>query len=125
MARISRRRFLKVTGGGAAAAKTGGIAAILMANRTPAHAQATTVHWLRWTFRQRGTIRWPVRQAERQTIDILFFSNGVVCWAGRMAWTRRVQSHLVLLQDSSSASSSSPTDADDFGGGAGSPRSSS
>lgn len=48
MARISRRKFLKVSGGGAAAATTGGIAGILATGRAPAYAQATTVHWLRW-----------------------------------------------------------------------------
>lgn len=48
MARISRRKFLKVSGGGAAAATTGGIAGILATGRAPAYAQTTTVHWLRW-----------------------------------------------------------------------------
>src|SRR5688572_31193411 len=48
MARISRRKFMKVTGAGAAAASTGGLAGILATGRAPAYAQATTVHWLRW-----------------------------------------------------------------------------
>jgi multiple sugar transport system substrate-binding protein len=48
MARFSRRNFLKFSGGGAIAAKTGGIAAILASGQAPAFAQATTVHWLRW-----------------------------------------------------------------------------
>ena len=48
MARFSRRNFLKLSGGGAVAAKTGGIAAILASGRAPAFAQATNVHWLRW-----------------------------------------------------------------------------
>jgi multiple sugar transport system substrate-binding protein len=48
MARVTRRRFLKVSGAGAVAAKTGGMAAILAAGKAPAYAQATTVHWLRW-----------------------------------------------------------------------------
>ena len=48
MARITRRKLLKVTGAGAVAAKTGGLAAILATGRAPAYAQATTVHWLRW-----------------------------------------------------------------------------
>src|SRR5260370_19606306 len=48
MARVSRRNFLKLSGGGAIAAKTGGIAAILASGRAPAFAQATSVHWLRW-----------------------------------------------------------------------------
>ena len=47
MARISRRKFMKVSGG-AAAATTGGIAGILATGRAPAYAQTTTVHWLRW-----------------------------------------------------------------------------
>src|SRR5262245_6709089 len=48
MARISRRKFLKVSGSGAVAAKAGGITGILAAGRAPAHAQGTTVQWLRW-----------------------------------------------------------------------------
>ena len=48
MARVTRRKFLKVSGAGAVAAKAGGIAGILAAGRAPAYAQATTVHWLRW-----------------------------------------------------------------------------
>ena len=48
MARVTRRKFLKVSGAGALAAKTGGMAGILATGRAPAYAQATTVHWLRW-----------------------------------------------------------------------------
>src|SRR5262245_13045973 len=48
MARVTRRKFLRVSGAGALAAKTGGMAAILAAGRAPAYAQATTVHWLKW-----------------------------------------------------------------------------
>src|ERR1700757_1103567 len=48
MARIHRRKLLKLSGAGAIAAKTGGIAAILASGRAPAYAQGTTVHWLRW-----------------------------------------------------------------------------
>src|SRR5688572_5525083 len=47
MARISRRKFMQVTGAGAAAA-TGGLAGILATGRAPAYAQAATVHWIRW-----------------------------------------------------------------------------
>jgi len=49
MARIDRRRLLKLSGAGALAASSGGIAAILAAGRAPAYAQGTTIHWLRWT----------------------------------------------------------------------------
>ena len=49
MARIDRRRLLKLSGAGAIAASTGGIAGILASGRAPAYAQATTVHWLRWS----------------------------------------------------------------------------
>src|SRR6478672_6706031 len=50
MARIYRRKFLKLSGAGAFAASTGGgIAAILASGRAPAYAQATTLHWLRWS----------------------------------------------------------------------------
>jgi multiple sugar transport system substrate-binding protein len=48
MTAITRRKLLKVSGGGALAARTGGLAAILATGRAPAFAQTTTVHWLRW-----------------------------------------------------------------------------
>ena len=48
MARVTRRKFLKVSGAGALAAKAGGMAGILAAGKAPAHAQTATVHWLRW-----------------------------------------------------------------------------
>jgi multiple sugar transport system substrate-binding protein len=40
--------LLQLSGAGAIAAKTGGIAAILASGKAPAFAQGTTVHWLRW-----------------------------------------------------------------------------
>ena len=48
MPRFSRRRLLKVSGSGAVAAGTGGLAGILASGRAPAYAQGTTVHWLKW-----------------------------------------------------------------------------
>jgi spermidine/putrescine-binding protein len=48
MARITRRTTLKLSGAGAVAARTGGLAVILATGRAPAFAQAKTVHWLRW-----------------------------------------------------------------------------
>jgi multiple sugar transport system substrate-binding protein len=48
MARIGRRKLIKLAGAGAVAARTGGIAAILAAGRAPAYAQGVGVHWLRW-----------------------------------------------------------------------------
>jgi multiple sugar transport system substrate-binding protein len=48
MARTTRRTILKLSGAGAIAARTGGLAAILATGRAPAFAQAKTVHWLRW-----------------------------------------------------------------------------
>ena len=45
---IDRRRFVQLSGGLAATAGSGGLAAILAAGRAPAYAQGTTVHWLRW-----------------------------------------------------------------------------
>ena len=48
MARITRRRLLKLSGAGAVAAQTGSLAAILATGRAPAFAQGTTVHRLRW-----------------------------------------------------------------------------
>lgn len=48
MPRIGRRQLLQLSGVGAVAARTGGMAAILAAARAPAYAQGTTLHWLRW-----------------------------------------------------------------------------
>ena len=48
MARVTRRRFLNVSGAGAVSAGTGGLAGILASGRAPAYAQGTTVHWLKW-----------------------------------------------------------------------------
>jgi multiple sugar transport system substrate-binding protein len=48
MARIHRRKFLKLSAAGTAGAATGGLAGILASGRAPAYAQGTTVHWLRW-----------------------------------------------------------------------------
>jgi multiple sugar transport system substrate-binding protein len=48
MPRIGRRKFLRLSGAGAIAARSGGIAAILASGKPPAYAQGTTVHWLRW-----------------------------------------------------------------------------
>ena len=48
MPRITRRRFVAGTAGGALAASGGGLAGILATGRAPAIAQTTTVHWLRW-----------------------------------------------------------------------------
>ncbi len=49
MTRIARRRLLKLSGTGAVAAATGGMAGILARGRAPALAQEISVHWLRWT----------------------------------------------------------------------------
>jgi multiple sugar transport system substrate-binding protein len=49
MARIDRRRLLKLSGAGAITASTGGIAGILASGRAPAYAQATSLHWVRWS----------------------------------------------------------------------------
>ena len=48
MQRIDRRRVLKLSGAGAAAAGSGGIAGILASGRAPAFAQGTTLHWLKF-----------------------------------------------------------------------------
>ncbi len=48
MARITRRKLLKLSGAGALATH-GGLAAILATGRAPAFAQGTGVHWLRWS----------------------------------------------------------------------------
>src|SRR5580700_9965851 len=49
MTKIHRRRVLQLSGAGAAAAATGGLAGILASGRAPAYGQALTVHWLRWS----------------------------------------------------------------------------
>jgi multiple sugar transport system substrate-binding protein len=46
--RVTRRRLLQLSGAGAVAAQAGGLAGILASGRTPAYAQQTTLHWLRW-----------------------------------------------------------------------------
>src|SRR3546814_20179781 len=48
MIRVSRRRLLRISGAGAVAAGTGGLAGILATGIAPAYAQQRTVHWLRW-----------------------------------------------------------------------------
>ena len=48
MARIHRRKLLQLSGAGALAARTGGLASILATSQAPAYAQGATVHWLRW-----------------------------------------------------------------------------
>src|SRR5215471_16639573 len=45
--RMHRRAFLRLTGATAAVASTG-IEGILTARRTPAYAQGTNLHWVRW-----------------------------------------------------------------------------
>src|SRR3981189_3178185 len=49
MAGIDRRRLLNLSGAGAVAATGGGIAGILASGRAPAYAQATSIHWVRWS----------------------------------------------------------------------------
>src|SRR5579863_1419857 len=46
--KMTRRHVLKLSGAGAAAASTGGLAGILASGRAPAYGQAMAVHWLRW-----------------------------------------------------------------------------
>jgi multiple sugar transport system substrate-binding protein len=48
MSRIDRRRFVQLSGAGALAAGTGGLAGILASGRAPAYGQTAAVHWLRW-----------------------------------------------------------------------------
>src|SRR5271163_3590179 len=48
MAQMTRRRVLQLSGGGAVAAGTGGLAAILATGRAPAYAEGTTVRWLKF-----------------------------------------------------------------------------
>src|ERR1700691_4544948 len=48
MQRINRRRILKLSGAGALAAGSGGLAGIIASGRAPAYAQGTTLHWLKF-----------------------------------------------------------------------------
>jgi multiple sugar transport system substrate-binding protein len=48
MGGINRRRLLKLSGAGMAAAGSGGLSAIFAARRAPAYAQGTTLHWLKF-----------------------------------------------------------------------------
>src|SRR6185312_11562838 len=48
MARIGRRKLLQLSGGGASAARTGGISAVLALRQAPAYAQGPPLHRLRW-----------------------------------------------------------------------------
>src|SRR5215510_12504631 len=48
MARITRRKLLKLSASGAIAAQAGGLAGILASGRAPAYAQGASVHLLRW-----------------------------------------------------------------------------
>jgi multiple sugar transport system substrate-binding protein len=47
MERIDRRRVLRLSGAGAVAGATGGLAGVLASGRAPAFAQGTTLHWVR------------------------------------------------------------------------------
>ena len=47
MERIDRRRVVQLSGAGAVAAATGGLAGVLASGRAPAFAQGTTLHWVR------------------------------------------------------------------------------
>jgi len=49
MTQIHRRRLLQLSGAGAFAAATGGLAGILASGRAPAFAQEQTLHWVRWS----------------------------------------------------------------------------
>src|SRR5215468_7697070 len=49
MIRIDRRRLLKYSSASAIAAGTGGLVAIQALGGAPAYAQATSIHWLRWS----------------------------------------------------------------------------
>ena len=47
--RIDRRSLLRLSGAGAIAAGSGGLAGILASGRAPAYAQTTSIHWVRWS----------------------------------------------------------------------------
>ncbi len=49
MTQIHRRRLLQLSGAGAVAAGTGGLAGILASGRAPAYGQTMAVHWVRWS----------------------------------------------------------------------------
>jgi len=49
MTKLHRRRLLQLSGAGAAAAATGGLAGILASGGAPAYAQEQVLHWVRWS----------------------------------------------------------------------------
>jgi ABC-type glycerol-3-phosphate transport system substrate-binding protein len=80
MARMDRRRLLKLSGAGAVAAGTGGIAAILAAGRAPAFAQGTTLHWVRgsdYVPVSDQTLRTKINEQAQKDLGIKFNLEGV------------------------------------------------
>ena len=49
MVRIARRRLLQLSGASAVAVGAVGVTGILSAGKAPVYAQASTLHWLRWS----------------------------------------------------------------------------
>src|SRR6516164_2440998 len=80
MGRINRRRLLQLSGGGIAAAGTGGIAAILASGRAPAFAQGTTLHWIKqsdYVPASDNVLRTQILKQCQQDLGIKFNHEGV------------------------------------------------
>jgi len=80
MGRINRRRLLQLSGGGIAAAGTGGIAAILASGRAPAFAQGTTLHWIKqsdYVPASDNVLRTQILKQCQQDLGIKFNLEGV------------------------------------------------
>src|SRR5215213_2550396 len=80
MTRIDRRRVLQLSGAGAAAAATGGLAGILASGRAPAFAQGTTIHWVRgsdYVPLSDQTVRTKINEQAQKDLGIKINLEGV------------------------------------------------
>src|SRR3954470_15453800 len=80
MKRIDRRRLLQLSGGGALAAGTGGLASILASGRAPAFAQGTTLHWVRgsdYVPLSDQTVRTKINELAQKDLGIKINLEGV------------------------------------------------
>ena len=80
MTRIDRRRFVQLSGAGAASAATGGLAGILASGRAPAFAQGTTLHWVRgsdYVPVSDQTIRTKINELAQKDLGIKINLEGV------------------------------------------------
>src|SRR3954468_13665813 len=80
MTKMDRRRVLQLSGAGAAAAATGGLAGILASGRAPAFAQGTTLHWVRgsdYVPLSDQTVRTKINELAQKDLGIKINLEGV------------------------------------------------